>query len=405
MIFMKTQTDWKKMNREQRGLLIYKNYEITQTASGWIVPSQSGNGSYLVKFDGHEPECNCPDCNKRNVKCKHIFAVEFYLKTVISTKGITQERGVRITYSQNWSAYDKSQTGEKLQFMKLLNDLCKNVEQPKYNFGRPKIPLSDLVFSSVLKVYSTFSLRRFMSDIQIAKEKELIDYKSCYASIGHFMQKEELTQILKELIKLSSLPLSSVETDFAIDSSGFNTSRFARWFDHKWGKEKKYRIWLKAHLISGVKTNIVTGVEITEGTSADSKELPSLVKQTVENFEVSEVSADKAYSSRKNLEEINSVGAVPYIPFKKNTTGKAKGSLLWSKMYHYFMYRNDEFQKSYNKRSNSETVFHMIKSKFKDNLRSKSKTAQVNELLCKILAHNICVVIQEVNELGISAEF
>jgi len=31
--------------------------------------------------------------------------------------------------------------------------------------------------------------------------------------------------------------------------------------------------------------------------------------------------------------------------------------------------------------------------------------AQVNELLCKILAHNICVVIQEISELGISGEF
>jgi len=47
----------------------------------------------------------------------------------------------------------------------------------------------------------------------------------------------------------------------------------------------------------------------------------------------------------------------------------------------------------------------MIKTKFRDNLRSKTQTAQINELLCKILAHNICVVIQEVNELGLSSEF
>ena len=47
----------------------------------------------------------------------------------------------------------------------------------------------------------------------------------------------------------------------------------------------------------------------------------------------------------------------------------------------------------------------MIKTKFRDNLRSKTKTAQVNELLCKVLAHNICVVMQEMNELGIKGEF
>lgn len=59
----------------------------------------------------------------------------------------------------------------------------------------------------------------------------------------------------------------------------------------------------------------------------------------------------------------------------------------------------------YHKRSNSETVFHMIKTKFRDNLRSKSKTAQINELLCKIICHNLAVVIQEINELGIKGEF
>ena len=137
----------------------------------------------------------------------------------------------------------------------------------------------------------------------------------------------------------------------------------------------------------------------------DSPSLPYLVEQTAKNFRVGEVSGDKAYSSRKNLQLIEDVGAVPYIPFKKNVSGKADGSYLWKKMYHYFMYKHEEFLEHYHKRSNAEMVFHMIKTKFRDNLRSKTKTAQINELLCKILCHNICVVIQEMNELGIRGEF
>ena len=74
-------------------------------------------------------------------------------------------------------------------------------------------------------------------------------------------------------------------------------------------------------------------------------------------------------------------------------------------MYYYFLYKHDEFLQAYHKRSNVETVFHMIKTKFKDNLRSKSKTAQINEILCKVICHNICCVIQEMNELGIRGEF
>jgi hypothetical protein len=50
-------------------------------------------------------------------------------------------------------------------------------------------------------------------------------------------------------------------------------------------------------------------------------------------------------------------------------------------------------------------AFHMIKSKFGQRLRSKTLIAQVNEALCKVLCHNLCVVIQSVHELGIETNF
>jgi transposase len=400
-------TDWKKLSREERGKLLAKSTKIVKIPKGWRVTSQTNKCiDYFVTYKKDEPKCSCPDCELRHKKCKHIYAVEFYIKQEIDNEGkVTQTKGVKISYSQDWKAYDKSQTNEKLVFLKLLKYLCDSVKQPEYKFGRPKVPYADLIFSSALKVYSTFSLRRFMSDIKIAKEMQLLDSVPCFASVGHFMQRNEITNILKELISISASPLKEVETDFAIDSSGFSTSRFARYYDYKYGREENYRIWLKAHVSCGVKTNIITGCEITEGNFADSPQLPHLVEQTAKNFKVGEVSCDKAYSSKENLKAINGVGAVPYIPFKKNVTGKARGSLFWQKMYYYFLYKQEEFLEHYHKRSNVETVFHMIKTKFRDNLRSKSKTAQINELLLKILCHNLCVVIQEINELGLKGEF
>ncbi len=59
----------------------------------------------------------------------------------------------------------------------------------------------------------------------------------------------------------------------------------------------------------------------------------------------------------------------------------------------------------YRKRSNIETAFSMIKGKFGSALRSKSDTAQINEALCKVLAHNICVLVQATHELGIEPVF
>ena len=43
----------------------------------------------------------------------------------------------------------------------------------------------------------------------------------------------------------------------------------------------------------------------------------------------------------------------------------------------------------------------MVKSKFGDSVRSKSEVAAKNEVLCKILCHNICCLISAMYELGI----
>jgi hypothetical protein len=200
-----------------------------------------------------------------------------------------------------------------------------------------------MVFASALKVFSTFSLRRFITDAKTATEKGYITKVPSYSTIGVYMEKPELAPVIKELIAVTSLALATIETDFTIDSSGCGTSRFVKWFDHKYGKEVDIRAWVKAHLVCGVKTNIVTAVELTMGNVHDSKFLPELVLQTAKNFHVEEVSGDKAYSSRANLQLIGDLGATPYIPFNKGTTGKSHGSVMWKKMYHYFEFRNEEF--------------------------------------------------------------
>jgi len=47
----------------------------------------------------------------------------------------------------------------------------------------------------------------------------------------------------------------------------------------------------------------------------------------------------------------------------------------------------------------------MVKAKFDDSVRSKSDVAMRNEVYCKFLAHNLCVVHQSMIELGIEGMF
>ena len=66
----------------------------------------------------------------------------------------------------------------------------------------------------------------------------------------------------------------------------------------------------------GLKTNSVTSVEITGRYGNDSPQFKPLVKTTARNFRLRDVPADKAYSSKGNLELVQKHGGMPYIPFK-----------------------------------------------------------------------------------------
>lgn len=74
-------------------------------------------------------------------------------------------------------------------------------------------------------------------------------------------------------------------------------------------------------------------------------------------------------------------------------------------LYHYFRFKRDEFLQHYHKRSNVESTLSMMKRKFGDSLRSKTDVAMVNETLCKVLCHNLVVLIHEMYELGIDPCF
>ena len=63
------------------------------------------------------------------------------------------------------------------------------------------------------------------------------------------------------------------------------------------------------------------------------------------------------------------------------------------------------FAQHYHNRSNVESTFAMIKKKFGDFCRCRNERSQDNELLCKILVHNLVVLIHEIFALDIDVNF
>src|SRR5579871_1937794 len=296
----------------------------------------------------------------------------------------SENRASKKTYPQHWPAYNLAQTREKDHFLGLLHALCSNINEPTQIVGRPRIPLSDAIFSICYKVYSTVSARRFMSDLREAHSKGYLQKILHFNSLFNYLEKPELTDILKTLIVQTALPLTAIEIEFAVDSSGFTSTQYSRWIECKYG-EYKQREWLKAHIACGVKTNIVTACEVLDAAPHDNLQFSILVEATAAaGFKVDEVLADRAYLDGFNLQMVDNMGGVAYIPFKTNSK---PGPGVWGKMYHYFKFREEDFRAHYHKRSNVENTFSIIKQKFGTYIRNRTEIAIKNEVYCKIIVH------------------
>jgi transposase len=394
--------------RELKALEIAARSKITFANGFWSVPSQSNGAKYRVTI-GAEFSCECEDYQLRRKPCKHIIAARLVCERDHGGKAPaidTAEVPKKPTYKQNWPAYNLAQATEKRRVRVLLHDLCRNLpdRERAANASGPKPHLvRDAVFAMAYKVYCGLSTRRFSTDLLEAHEMGFVTRPIPGLKVPQFFEDDHFTPILTELVAFSARPLRSVETTFAIDSSGFGGSRHEKWYDLKYGTYRTRTAWVKVHIACGTRTNVVTAVRILDRDAGDAPQFAPLVKETKRAFEISEVSADKAYASVENFEAVAGCGGQAFIAFKSNTTGAVGG--LFEKAFHYFQFNRDEYLTHYHKRSNVESTFSAIKRKFGDSVMSKTDVAMANEALCKILCHNLTCLIQEQETLGISPVF
>lgn len=395
--------------RELKALELAARAKIVHGDDGaWLVPSQSTGGVYRVLTWPGAEKCECEDWQLRQDTCKHILAARLVeerdgkrLAPSIECDAVPKKK----TYGQNWSAYNESQTTEKRRLRVLLAELCAGIAEPVWRgTGRKPVSIADRLFSVIYKVYCGQSTRRYMTDLEEARDAGHLSRIACFSKICKFFRDPDLTDALKDLVARSAMPLRAVETEFAVDSSGFSVSKFVRWHDEKYGVERSGRDWVKVHVCTGVKTGVVTAVEIKDRDANDCPILPHLIAATKKRgFTIKELSADKGYLSAENVEVISAAGAMPFIAPKTNTTGGVGG--LFEKMYHYYSFNREDFLRHYHKRSNVESCFSAVKRKFGDHVRSRDAVSMVNEAMAKFVCLNLCAVILSQIELGIEATF
>jgi len=97
------------------------------------------------------------------------------------------------------------------------------------------------------------------------------------------------------------------------------------------------------------------------------------------------------------------VGASAFIPFKSNSNLNSPG--VWNTAFHYFNLHREEFLAKYHQRSNVESTFSAIKRKYGDSVKAKNEPAMKNEVLAKLVCHNLSCLIHSMEEFSIDPSF
>lgn len=247
-------------SREAKALEIAARSKLVFENGAWLVPSQTTSAKYRVTLN--PVGCTCDDFQLRQLACKHVIAA----RLVSEREGGPQAPAIdtdtipkRPTYQQNWTAYNLAQSTEKHRLQVLLADLCAGIPEPDRARGRKPIPLADQLFACVFKVYTTVSTRRFACDLKDAHEHGYLSRTLHHNKINAFLCDPDLTPLLKQLVVRSALPLRTVETEFAVDSSGFSTSKFVRMIgfgvrDCPKSSSKEVNIWTRIPQARGMFT-------------------------------------------------------------------------------------------------------------------------------------------------------
>ena len=331
--------------REARALdMLHSGMRVAETSvpGEFIVASQSGSGFYRVTgvaSKGGLETCTCPDFEARLAPCKHIHVVRLWLKAANATTGSFYPPPKPRKQKINWPLYNEAKVQEDPILHVLLRDLCLGVAEPArdpHAAGRPPIPLRDQAFCAVQRSYFEVQLRESTEYRIKAASKGQLSAVPHWAVASRFLCRDDVTDVLRDLLARSAFPLVGIEDRCAIDSTGLRTTRF-----HYYRKEKydpsRENLWLKMHALALVKSHAIPVLEVTTGSVADSPQFPILLKRAHENgFRFKEVLADRGYQSRANFNAAAELDILPFIPFKSNQTGQSKGSSMYHKMYLFF---------------------------------------------------------------------
>jgi len=180
------------------------------------------------------------------------------------------------------------------------------------------------------------------------------------------------------------------------DSSGFDlthASRYYVWRAKRMGSPRKpttYRWFGKLQLLTDCRRHLILGAFSCRGPCPDVHQLRDLLTRCVPGVKLTNLVADAGYDSESNhvmlREEKHIRSVIPAKHGRPSKDGKPPAG-RWRRLM-----RRRFNQRVYRERSQTETVFSMIKRNFGGTLGARSYWSQQREMMLKVLTHNIGIL-------------
>jgi len=234
---------------------------------------------------------------------------------------------------------------------RLLRLLCEGiVEPPQTGRGQRRHPLPLLLCLGVMQVYDGQSARR------AAAARDRAENAPHYNSVLRCLENPAVTRLLQALIEDSAAPLAALETTFTADRATFETATYRR----DKGASGRDRVEIRAHATFGVLTQVITTMAAMEASGgADPPAAPA------------------------------AGGGVVYVPFRSSGS---EGAAEWRRMAEMLASQREAFRA--NRTAPAESALVAVKRVFGSAVGARIAVAQVNEVLCKALCHNLACLVR-----------
>lgn len=388
------------------------------------VRSQRGGGYYHVEERAGLWECDCPDASLVR-PCVHVLSVLLTRRILPYPDEETEEGEEREGGSMDHAAIRKAELAITTQLPRLAFRLFEMLPQPplRYGPGRPPLSQTDGLLCALLWATNGRNMRREQETRDRLVGEGILSRHVACNSVSRVLTDEKTTELLEDALRRTREPFTALDPDaspmtlsavgdtFAVDSTGFTPSRQGHYAsERERQREKRGRSdgaaeplpWLKAHLMVSTRAHLITSARITSSTgkgTGDPSLFAPLMDETAAAFPVGVVVGDPAYTNRAVVEQVVKHGGTPIFKPKSNMKPQQHGVSGWGDMIAFFTVHRQEFDALYHRRVQVESVNSAIKRRFGESLRSRTPVSRRNELLCRLIAYNLVVLIQQIHLL------